>query len=145
MRFKFLIQDRDRHGTERRYVRRFGRSIRIRSEPGTAGFAREYAEAIETLSRPALAGEIAPGSVPYTFEWLALKYFASPDFQNKPVREQRNRRNIINRCLAEELRPGYPLRHCPVHQLTTPKIRELRNIKQKEGKPGAANNRLKYL
>jgi hypothetical protein len=43
----YLRVDKDRHGNERIFVRRNGRNIRLRESPGTGGFQREYANALQ--------------------------------------------------------------------------------------------------
>jgi len=50
--FPFLMEDRDRHGNVRVYVRRGGIKIRIREPKGSPGFARAYAEAVYVLNHP---------------------------------------------------------------------------------------------
>jgi hypothetical protein len=44
--YPFLMWDRDRHGNNRLYVRRYGRKIRIRKKFGTEAFALAYADAL---------------------------------------------------------------------------------------------------
>ena len=43
---KFLVEDLDRHGNVRVYVRRRGRKTRIRATPGTDEFMAEYRAAL---------------------------------------------------------------------------------------------------
>jgi len=43
----YLLKDRDRHGTPRWYVRRYGKKIRLRSARGSPEFAAEYTSAVE--------------------------------------------------------------------------------------------------
>jgi hypothetical protein len=49
----YLMTDRDRHGNERVFVRRFGRKIRIRAQPGTTVFVNAYTAALEALENGA--------------------------------------------------------------------------------------------
>jgi hypothetical protein len=49
---KYLFEDSDRHGNRRRYYRRYGRKIRLKSDPGTADFAAEYDAAEKEALRP---------------------------------------------------------------------------------------------
>ncbi len=49
---KHLMRDRDRHGCVRLYYRRFGRKVRIRSEPGSAAYEAEIKMASERLASP---------------------------------------------------------------------------------------------
>jgi hypothetical protein len=48
----YLFSDVDRHGNWRLFVRRNGRKIRMRHEPGSDAFAKDYAEALAELERP---------------------------------------------------------------------------------------------
>ena len=52
---KFLIEDTDRHGTVRVYVRHHGRKTRIRETPGTDEFMAAYRAALAG-TRPPIAG-----------------------------------------------------------------------------------------
>src|SRR6516162_9473124 len=69
--FPYLIQDRDRHGNERRYVRMFGRIARIREKYGTPEFAIAYAEARRALESRPQEKPIKTGAPTNRFGWLA--------------------------------------------------------------------------
>src|ERR1043166_6666752 len=144
MKLKYITRDRDRHGTPRIYVRRFGRYIRLRSVSGTPQCAREYAAALETLAKPA-AQDVAKGPAHSTLGWLALRYFASVEFNTLDRISQRTRRRTIELCLAElhKGKDDRPMRDCPLSQLSPAKIKALRDAKG--DKRGAANGRLKHL
>ena len=45
----YLKADVNQHGTSRVFVRRFGRTIRLRAEPGTKDFLIEYNAALDAL------------------------------------------------------------------------------------------------
>src|SRR6266581_7907448 len=144
--FPYLMSDRDRHGNERLYVRRHGHKIRIRARPGTESFAQAYADALHALTqgdivdRPALKG--APAG---TLGWLAACYFASIEFQRLDPRSQFTRRGIIEGCLREPRKPGSRdlMRDCPLSVLSPAHVKMLRD--RRAAKPGAANNRRRYL
>jgi integrase len=141
--FPYLLEDKDRHGNPRVYVRRDGKRIRLRARRGTAAFAKEYADALEGIARP----KPPPRSVLQaptrgTLGWLAALYFNAPEFTNLDLTSQRTRRGIIESCLRE-LHKGDPMRDCPVEHVTPAKIKTLRDAKSRTR--GAANNRLKYL
>lgn len=145
--FPYLSPETSRHGKERLYVRRYGRRIRIYAKKGTAAFAREYAEAIERLSaiqRPAPA-PLPSLPRPESLGWLAARYFASTEFRGLDLTMQKRRRAVIEDCLREKLNDGAPevFRDCPYRLVGTDHIKRLRSLK--EGLPGAANNRRKYL
>jgi hypothetical protein len=145
----FLSLEPDRHGNERLYVRRAGRRIRIKEKPGTQAFANAYAAALEALAQPAPTdGRPSPMTAPKgTLGWLAAKYYASDEFGSLDPQSQITRRRVIDSCLNEPHSDDDPdpLRNCPLQFVTSKKIKRLRDLKAKEGKPGAANNRKKYL
>lgn len=132
MNLKYLSEEWDRHGNLRLYVRRRGRRVRLRHEPGTEAFLAEY--------RSALAGSnkapVAPQSSPGTLRWLSIEYFASGDFRRLDPATQTIRRRIIEAILPKwgtgkirEMRPKH--------------VRLIRD--EKTGTPHAANNLLKAL
>lgn len=141
-----LSLERDRHGKERLYVRRNGRRIWIKAEPGTAAFAKAYGEALESLAQPVTRNRaqliLAPKG---TFAWLAAKYYGSDDFLALDPDSQKTRRRVIDGCLKEPHTDDDPdeMGNCPLQFLTSKKIKRLRDLKA--GFPGAANNRRKYL
>lgn len=141
----YLSRDKSRHGQWRLFVRKNGRKIRLRETPGTAAFTRAYGEAIEALDGP--APDKGPKKAPPgTFGWLAAAYFGSVEFtKGLELRSQATRRRVIEECLQEPRRPGSSdlMWACPIKVLTAQHMMMLRD--RKAGKPGAANNRLKYL
>lgn len=140
----YLARDKSRHGQWRLYVRKNGRKIRILEAPGSAAFTRAYGEAIEALDGPAL--EAGPRRAPSgTLGWLAACYFGSSEFKGLDPRSQGTRRRILDECLLEPRKPGSSdlMWACPVNRLTATHMQMLRD--RKIDKPGAANNRLKYL
>jgi integrase len=143
--FPYLMSDRDRHGNERLYVRRHGRKIRIREKPGTDGFARSYADALQILDRGLVDRVVLKGAPAGTLGWLAACYFASVEFRRLDPRSQSTRRGIIEECLREPRKPGSRdlIRDCPLSALSAAHIKMLRD--RKVAKPAAANNRRKYL
>jgi integrase len=143
----YLMPDTDRHGNERLFVRRYGRKIRIREEPGTKAFMDAYGAALEALEGGAPEPRQAPrsGAPVGTLGWLAATYFASVEFTSLPEDSQRTRRGIIEDCLREPIKPNSrdKMALCPLALLSGLHIRMLRD--RKGEKKGAANNRLKYL
>lgn len=77
--------------------------------------------------------------------WLASQYFGSPEFLTLDTTSQRTRRGVIESCLREPLKPGSKLTmgQCPFKLINATHILVLRN--RRADKPGAANNRRKYL
>ena len=50
---RFLVEDVDRHGNVRVYVRRHGRKVRIREAPGTDEFMAAEQQSVATPQQPA--------------------------------------------------------------------------------------------
>lgn len=145
--FPYLSAEKSRHGKDRLYVRRFGRRIRIDAPKGSPAFAREYAAALDQLAatQPGHKPVAPQGAAKGTFGWLAALYFASTEFRALDPIMQKRRRSIIEECLRETIRDGVTdvFRDCPLSYLSAAKIRRLRDLKA--DRPGAANNRRKYL
>src|SRR5260370_13706098 len=141
------MADTDRHGNERLFVRRFGRKIRLRVQPGTKAFTDAYGAALEALEGGAPSQATAPrgGAPAGTLGWLAATYFASVEFTSLPAVSQATRRGILEACLREPVKPGSKdkMALCPVVLLSSAHIQMLRD--RRADKPGAANNRLKYI
>ena len=142
----YLMEDTDRHGNKRVFVRRFGRKIRLRQQRGTRAFVAEYNAALEALDGGAPQLQAPRSGAPVgTLGWLAASYFAAVEFTNLPAVSQSTRREILEACLREPLKPDSPdkLALCPLPLLSAAHIRMLRD--RRAEKPGAANNRLKYV
>ena len=144
--FPYLMPDEDRHGNRRLYVRKNGRKIRLREKPGTEAFAQAYADALHAIEHGDGTKHAAIKGAPAgTLGWLAACYFASAEFRALDPASQRTRRRIIEECLREPRKPGSSdlMRDCPGSLISAAHIKMLRD--RKDGKPGAGNNRRKYL
>lgn len=144
--FPYLMTDEDRHGNRRVYVRHKGRKIRLREPISSEGFAQAYADALRALDDPKRQERpILKGALAGTLGWLAASYFLSAEFRKLDPKSQVNRRQVIEACLREPRKPGSPdlMRDCPIGLLTPAHVKMLRD--RKDGKPGAGNNRRKYL
>src|SRR6476646_65327 len=77
--FRYLVEDRDRHGNIRLYVRVPGRTkTRIRARFGTDEFVAAYNAAVSDHVRgPRQSREAKPGS----FRHLCVLYYVSPVFK----------------------------------------------------------------
>lgn len=146
----YLMADTDRHGNRRLFVRRHGRKVRIREKQDTAAFASAYTAALaalESRDSSALArGPTRPKLAPTgTLGWLVIAYCGSSEFKALDIVSQRTRRGILEKCLLEPRQPGSSdlMSLCPLEILAAPHILMLRD--RRAEKPGAANNRLKYL
>jgi integrase/recombinase XerD len=134
MRFKHLVEDRDRHGNVRLYVRVPGRrKVRIRASFGTDEFMAAYNAAVsDHVEAPAQAREAKVGS----FRHLCVQYYASPTFKRLDPATQSWRRRALDAI-------GEKHGHKPVALMTARHVRMLRD--ERADQPGAANTRLKAL
>lgn len=140
----YLMPDKDRRGNDRLFVRRYGRKIRIRAEPGTREFHDAYTAALADLDKHAPIAK-APASTlptvkPNTFGWLVTKWIN----ERKPSKVASK---VVQGCLTEPLSPAdpRPMRDVPLAALNSAHVRMLRDRKKNAGLNGAANNRKKYI
>lgn len=138
VKLRFVVQDIDRHGNVRVYLRKKGLpKVRLRSEPGTEAFWEEYKAA---LSRPASSARTALHEAPSggTFRWLCERYYRSAEFMQLGERTRYVRRGLLD-TLCERNESGLKrfARMQPRH------VREIRD--EKVNTPEAANGRLKAL
>jgi integrase len=146
MKLPYLSIEKNRHGKQVAFVRVKGMRIRIREKIGTAAFLDAYRAAVsQMLPEVPAAVENAVFWPTGTLGWLADKYFASDEFQALDDQSQRNRRGVIKACLTETAiaKDGSAIGLCPLDRLTSQTVKTLRDLKK--DKPGAANNRRKYL
>jgi len=134
IRFRYIIEDRDRHGNVRIYVRVPGRrKVRIRAPFGTDKFIADYNAAIsEHVSAPRQAGAAKTGS----FRHVCVLYYASATFKRlDPATQSWRRRALDSMCEkhADKALALMEARH----------VRALRD--ERCDRPGAANTRLKAL
>lgn len=148
---KHLVRDRDRHGTDRYYVRVPGApKVRVRAALGTDAFLAEYRAALAAIEagtppvdprrRPRL-----PKPKTNTFRWLCSQYLDSADFRQLADGTRAVQRGILDHCCREPISPGNPLTFAdfPLDRMTAKAILVLRD--RKADRPGAATNRVKVL
>jgi integrase len=128
----YIREDRDRHGNWRLYLRRKGRSVRIKAKRDTPEFLNEYRAALSALEH----APAARGAAPNTLRWLVAEYYCSPEF-NKELgdRTQRVRRGILDALVEEHGDKPFIMK--PKH------VRKLRDAKADT--PQAANALVKAL
>lgn len=134
IRLRHLIEDTDRHGNVRCYVRVPGRKkVRIREQPGTEAFMAEYHAAVAGIAPAAnRSGKAAVGS----FRWLCQTYFASLAFKRLDAVTQAQRRyHLEELCEKHAGKPVGLLR--PKHIM--------KMVEKLADTPAAANARLKAL
>lgn len=134
LRLPYVVEDRDRHGNVRIYVRKPGcRKVRIKATPGTEAFARAYEAALAAVPPPK-AGEAPAGSL----RALCAAYYASPVYAALDTSTRKWRRRALDRVCASDGAGGLP-----VALLEPRHIKQLRD--EIAATPGAANQRLKAL
>lgn len=98
-RYKFVVEDRDRYGNLRTYLRLPGRPkvrLRVPYDPENPdAFESEYRRALEAKPSPKkhAVGTVLPGSI----DALCVAYFQTADFTRLDARTQRVRRQILDK------------------------------------------------
>lgn len=133
--YRYVVEDMDRHGNVRVYLRRPGLAkIRMREKPGTPAFDIEY--------QRALAGEIVPAKPPRvvvvqgSLRALCIAYFGSAEVQRLDRRTVHVRRLIMDH-LCERFGT------CRVDELEARHVRAMRDLKP--DRPEAGNAIVKAL
>jgi integrase len=95
-RYRFVVQDRDRHGNVRTYLRRAGQpKVRLQETPGTDAFDAEYRAALDAPVAAAPPAKRAAGK-PGSLDALIVAYYGSSEFTRQLApRSQRVRRLIL--------------------------------------------------
>ncbi len=157
---KYLYSDKDRHGNVRLFYRRNGSKTRLRQEPGTAAFLKEYQFAHAAHEGEELAAEqnqeeptpdLNTKADPESLRWLIEEYYTSSEFLAlaESTREAR-RRELDNLCKSTIELEDEKGETVDVERGTLPyATMQRRHIKQirdeKINTPHAANNLLKYI
>lgn len=142
IRLRYLVEDTDRHGNVRLYVRRPGQpKIRLHETPGTDAFMAEYRAAIEGKTKVSTP-KLTPAR-PDTFRWLCQQWFASGEYRQLSEKTQIVRRNMLEDLCRKTDRQGRPLGDKPFAMLENRHVRALRD--ERADTPEGANNLLKAL
>ncbi len=145
---KYLVEDTDRFGNLRTYVRAPGqKKIRIRPEKGTPEFWEAYGLALKGIQYqpkavPAPIVRAKTGSL----RWLCEAYFEQcAEFRRLDIDTRTVRRRVLNNCWDEKIAPGDELMFgdCPIKEFGPKFVKILRD--RKIDAPEAANSRLKAL
>src|SRR5215218_8397898 len=104
VRLRYLVEDMDRHGNVRLYVRIPGKpKVRIRAQFGTASFMEEYRSAID---QPIPTSKHDRKAEPGSFRHLCQLYFASPQLAKLDAStRQKRRRYLEGVCLKHGNKP----------------------------------------
>jgi integrase len=146
VRYRYVIQDRDRHGNVRVYFwRRPGPKVRMHEPPGSEAFAARYQQLVNgpiatepsSPERPAL----------HSRRWLVAQYVAAPTFRDLDPSTQATYRRILEQCCLEPVKASDPnsptVGRMPLARVTEHTLRHLRD--RKRHLPGAASDRVKAL
>jgi integrase/recombinase XerD len=134
IRFKHVVEDRDRHGNIRLYVRVPGRpKVRIRATFGTDEFIAAYNDAVaDHVTAPRQAKETKPGS----FRYLCIRYYASAAYKALDISTRNWQRRALDEIAGEH---GAK----PIAMMQPRHMRRMRDAKV--ATPAAANQLVKAL
>jgi integrase len=135
---KFIVRDKDRHGTVRLYYRRDGKKTRLRGPEGSADFLEDYRSALLGEPTKPMVETQSHAIVSGSFRELCLAYFASADFKLLEPRGQRVRRGILERFCINKNDGDKP------YAALEPQHLRLRRDAMMD-RPEAANNMLKAV
>jgi len=141
-RWRYVVQDRDRHGNLRTYLRVPGRpKVRLHETPGTDAFEAEYRAALsaEPKAKAAPKGTVLPGSI----DALCVAYYRSAEFRKMDPRTQRVRRLILDRFRAATDSKGRVIGTKPAALIGPHHLLRIRDARADT--PEAANSLLKAL
>lgn len=150
VRLRYLVEDVDRHGNVRLYVRRPGvAKVRLHETPGTDAFMAEYRAALAGQNTcPGRAGsrnsKIGGGAEKGSLRWLTQQYFASAEFRLlAPATQVMRRRTLETLCQTPDKTGKSLLGDKPFALLETRHVRAMRDAKS--ATPDAANTFVKVL
>lgn len=136
-RLKYVVEDTDRHGNVRVYLRKPGHSkVRLKSQPGTQEFLDEYRAALHGAMPKEHVSPIDRRGNKGTFKWLCEQYYASAEYKRLSCRTQYVRRRILDGVCEKDGSKPYALLE-PRH------VRKMRDDKAET--PEAANGIVKAL
>lgn len=136
-RLKHVVEDTDRHGNVRVYLRKPGQpKVRLKSQPGTQEFLDEYRRALHDAQGKPQAPALDRRGNKGTFKWLCEQYFASAEFKRLAPRTQYVRRRILDGVCEKNGKNPYAL-------LEARHVRKMRD--DRADMPEAANGVVKAL
>lgn len=98
VRIKHVVEDTDRHGNVRVYLRKDGRKIRLRGPLGSPDFWREYHAALKAPPKKRDRQDPVPGTIQKgTMRWLVAQYTSSAMFKELSAKTQKDRRATLER------------------------------------------------
>ncbi len=136
-RLKYLVEDTDRHGNVRLYVRKAGkRKIRLRQEPGTREFLDEYWAAVKGDTPSKSDTPICLAHENGSLRWLCSQYYQAAEFKRLMPSTRYVRRRILDRFCERDGDKPYSL-------MEARHVRKRRD--ERADKPEAANAMVKAL
>lgn len=144
--YRYVYEDRSRHGQVRRYFWR-GKGhpkVRLDDEPGSEAFSIQYHKLLAG-EMPEPAPQKALRAQPQTWRWLCEQYMTSASWRTLEASTQAVRSRILERTWDEPVHPGASETFAafPIERLTTKALRVLRD--RVSDKPEAANGRVKAI
>lgn len=144
---RWCVEDRDRHGNVRVYLRRPGQpKIRLRGAAWSEEFMAAYREAIAAAPGIAAPGDRSSRPAEGTWRWLCVAYFERcEDFRALDAPTRRARRQILESTFLEPVAPASAdtFADFPLRRLTAAALAVLRD--RKRATPAAANARVKAI
>lgn len=144
---KYCVEDVDRHGNIRIYLRRNGRKVRLMGTPWTEEFMAAYDAALRGMQPT--AGEVREEirrATPGTLRWLGEQYFGRcAEFLVMEPSTRAAYRRILEGAWDEPISPGSPhvFADMPLARVTPKALRVLRDRKMDAREAG--NARVKVL
>lgn len=135
---KHVIEDMDRHGNVRLYIRRKGqKKIRLKNQPGTMEFLKEYYAALkgEALEEKENRPQIERPEKG-TLRWLCAQYYQAAEYKRLSDRTKTVRRGILEKFCKRDGKKPYAL-------LEARHVRKRRD--EISDTPEAANGMIKAL
>ena len=141
---RYCVEDVDRHGNVRVYLRRIGRKkVRLEGVPWSELFMEAYRAALDDT--PIESPRDRHTTLPDTWKWLCQQYIASTKFKGLDIVTQRRRRSLLEATYDEPTKPGAKtvFSDFPLARLTPAALRILRD--RKADVPDGANNTVKAI
>ncbi|KPF84495.1 hypothetical protein IP70_15855 [alpha proteobacterium AAP38] len=143
IRLRYLVEDTDRHGNVRLYVRRPGQpKVRLLERPGTDAFMAEYKAAIGRQV-PATRRTKTPAKDPASLRFLCQQWYQDADFRTLSRSTQHIRQLALDSLCDQRDIQGRCLGDKPFAMMEPRHIRAIRD--DKADTPAAANNLVGYL
>ena len=134
---KYVVEDLDRNGNVRVYLRRPGQpKVRLRSRVGTPEFIAEYQAALTGAPSRRPQAPAPTGDDRASFSWLCSHYYRSAEYTRLAPRTRHVRRLILDAFCTKHGEKPYKL-------LTAAHIRRFRD--EKASTPEAANSLIKAV